>query len=88
MYYLVELQGGQLMTVYRDLLTGYWFEQRNSAPKDVPTPVDVFAERSVGRTEDLGLNRGALPPGSIRIGRLLGGDVRASHGSCGPHETV
>jgi hypothetical protein len=44
MYFLVELQGAQLMTVYRDLTTGYWYEQRVSAPLDVPAPIDVFAE--------------------------------------------
>jgi hypothetical protein len=44
MYELLELQGAQLMTVYRDLTTGYWFEQKVSAPVDVPTPIDVFTD--------------------------------------------
>jgi hypothetical protein len=42
MYYLLELQGAQLMTVYRDLTTGYWYEQKVSAPLEVPTPIDVW----------------------------------------------
>jgi hypothetical protein len=42
MYYLLELQGAQLMTVYRDLTTGYWYEQRVSVPLEVPTPIDVW----------------------------------------------
>ena len=66
MYFAVVLAGGQMMTVYRDLLTGYWYEQRDTAPAAVPSPVDVLASPQ-GTAERDGLNRGALPPGRLGI---------------------
>jgi hypothetical protein len=43
MHYAVERQGGQLMVVFCDLLTGLWWEQTNAMPLQQPAPVDVLA---------------------------------------------
>lgn len=67
MYFALELQAAQLLTVFRDLLTGYWYEQRDSTPKDQPQPIDVFSVPQ-GSVEREGLNIGALPPDRQRIG--------------------
>src|SRR5690242_2336268 len=64
MYYAVELAGGQLMTVYRDLLTGLWYEQRDTAPTHGASAIDVLAPRGQhGAAGREALNR---PPASLR----------------------
>lgn len=54
MYFALELDGHQLMTVYRDLLTGFWYEQRNTEPSTKPQPVDILADKRVpgGMTQE------------------------------------
>lgn len=54
MYYALELDGHQLMTVYRDLLSGYWYEQRNTESIARPQPVDILADKreSGGMTQE------------------------------------
>lgn len=54
MYFLLELEGAQLMTVFRDLTTGYWYEQRDTRPIEKAAPIDIFADKSDRRDDEGG----------------------------------
>jgi hypothetical protein len=55
MYYAVELEGGQLLTVFQDLLDGRWYEQTAAVPVQHPTSLDLLQSKALEHPTQHGL---------------------------------